>query len=95
MFPCRSNWTLADLGFSSSSSSSQSSASSSDASSVHGPILSLDGLHMTTVDNFWSLAMAAHYNGTVSPRLIAPDSWQLQYSCGMLFRSHFCCPLHH
>ena len=70
----RSNWTLADLGFSSSSSSSSGSGSSPDASSAHSPVLSLGRLHVTTVDNFWPLAMAAHYNGTVSPRLSAPDA---------------------
>ena len=66
----RSGWTLADLGISSSSSSSSSSHSSdsiASASPVHGPVLSLDRLHVTTVDNFWALAIAAHYSSTVRP----------------------------
>ena len=30
------------------------------------PLAGLDRMHVTTVENFWRLVQAAHYNGTVT-----------------------------
>ena len=30
------------------------------------PLAGLERMHVTTVDNFWRLVQAAHYNGTVT-----------------------------
>ena len=55
----RANLTLRELGFMASTTCAEN-----DLDDV--PLAGLDRMHVTTVDNFWRLVQAAHYNGTVT-----------------------------
>ncbi len=56
----RSNWTLADLGV-------VKSSTPANHCTADTAVLTLDRLHVTSVDHFWSMVQAAHFNSTVSP----------------------------